>query len=92
MVCSRQSQCTGKRRFETHKAAGQFLAWLRRRNADAKQMHPYKCPHCEQWHLGHKPTDPVALRHADLLRREDILAEEGSADPWEAEKALCKKR
>lgn len=86
-------ECEGKRRFDTHKAAGFFLAWLRKRSEDAKKMHPYKCNWCDGWHLGHKPEDPVALHHADLLRREAIKAEESKGDAaWVAEKAVCRKR
>jgi hypothetical protein len=91
VVKRKDKQCTGKRRFETHRAAGQLLGWLRKRNEGAKQMHPYKCEWCGGWHLGHKPADPVLLHHADLLRREQIKEEEGAADPWEMEKAACKK-
>lgn len=92
MVRNREKQCEGKKRHDSHAAAGRFLHWLRKRKKveEAKLMHPYKCPHCGYWHLGHKPTDPVALHHADLVRLEDIRAEEGYAE-WAAEQALCKK-
>lgn len=86
-----EGQCAAKRRFDSHAAAGILLHWLRKRSEDAKNLHPYKCECCDGWHLGHKPTDPVALHHADLLRREAIKREEGG-DEWAAEAALCKKR
>ena len=39
----------------------------RRRNETTGDMVPFRCIHCDQWHLGRKPVatrDKISLRHA----------------------------
>ncbi len=50
---SAESQCHGKRPFTTKKLAKQ-AATLGEQAVG--RLHPFRCPHCGQWHLGHKPA------------------------------------
>ncbi len=43
-------QCDGKRRYERKADAKRAI-----RSAEQSfgRMHPYRCPHCSVWHIGH---------------------------------------
>jgi hypothetical protein len=53
----RRKACTGKRMHATFADAQEAAVRTRGR------VQPYRCPHCNQWHVGHEPR---AQRHARL--------------------------
>lgn len=53
-----ESQCYGKKAYAKKSAAKQAVK--RGEQAFGERMHPYRCPHCAGWHIGHPP--PRELR------------------------------
>lgn len=49
-------QCSSKRLYITLSRAKLALAKMKRVSGRrvSKLLKPYKCPHCGQWHLGHR--------------------------------------
>ena len=45
-------QCTRKRPYTSIKQATNTM---RKYNGNKKDVHVYECPHCYQYHIGHKP-------------------------------------
>ena len=43
--------CNGKRQYLTYTAAAKFADHVRK-NVDGEHSHPYKCRHCQRWHIG----------------------------------------
>lgn len=48
-----RTQCDGKRPYRD-KATAKTVAKRSERSL-RQRLHPYRCPHCGYWHLGHKP-------------------------------------
>ena len=46
----RSLTCTGKRRYTRRRQAFTALC----RTTDAVNLHIYRCPYCNRWHVGHK--------------------------------------
>lgn len=70
----RRKCCEGKKRHETFAKAGKAARVMRRRHN--QYLHPYKCPHCHKYHVGHyragaKISDQEVKSHADARRREE---------------------
>lgn len=60
---------TGKIRHRTRAAAGKQLSRLVAAGGrDADRLHPYLCPHCRDWHVGHGDGDDVATTHPQHQR------------------------
>lgn len=48
---------TGKVRWPARAGARQHLRWLKASSEvrDASRISSYHCPHCGDWHVGHRP-------------------------------------
>lgn len=47
--------CTGKVRFESRESAAPVLLKIQEKEAHLKkEMHSYRCGHCQKWHIGTK--------------------------------------
>lgn len=53
------TQCEGKRKYSTKDDA---KSAARRSERSLGRMKPYRCPHCDAWHLGHAPKITRAQR------------------------------
>lgn len=45
-------QCKGKKAFGSKADAKR---WLKRSSMNTSGMNVYRCPHCQSFHMGHKP-------------------------------------
>jgi hypothetical protein len=52
--------CAGKQPYPSRREANGVLLRMRSRRCAANGLHPYKCPHCSNYHLG---------RQADAAQR-----------------------
>lgn len=48
-------EATGKVAFASPEDAARACREIRRRTDD--RLHPYRCPACRRWHVGHSETD-----------------------------------
>jgi hypothetical protein len=63
---SRASECDGKRPFETRVDASKVAKRLGAANV-------YRCPHCHQFHVGHKtPRPPVRQGRRPVIAADDL--------------------
>jgi hypothetical protein len=46
-----QPGCNGKRQYMTYTTAAMFADHLRK-NVDGEHAQPYRCKHCQRWHIG----------------------------------------
>ena len=46
-------KCQNKKVFSTKKDAGIAVSSLYQKNGNI--LHPYMCPFCKKWHVGHTP-------------------------------------
>jgi hypothetical protein len=60
-----ERQCKNKKKFLSRKDAKRSA---RRRFADYRDMHAYKCPWCDNWHVGHKPGKPKKYKQRQKKR------------------------
>ena len=47
--------CARKRRYPTKRGAKAAIVSVLTNNG-GRQMHPYRCEHCGNWHIGHRPA------------------------------------
>lgn len=51
-------QCGDKKRLRSRKIAKAYIKQVRgtgKTSGKAKDLRPYLCQHCNNWHFGHKP-------------------------------------
>lgn len=48
-------ECGAKKRWASREDALRGIAGLIARGAARGLMAAYRCPHCESWHIGHRP-------------------------------------
>jgi len=51
----RKKQCTGKKQYMNRPIAWQAVYAMKRKSQTGLSI--YKCSFCNQWHIGHKPTN-----------------------------------
>ena len=62
----RRKECTGKVGHDSRDSAMRARRTLTRGKVGEYPMNVYKCPHCGQYHIGHKP-------HIKRTRRKDFI-------------------
>lgn len=52
---AREVMCESKVAYKSRAAAAATIRFLHyKRKGLTKEHRPYSCPHCHQWHIGHK--------------------------------------
>jgi hypothetical protein len=47
--------CMRKKAYASEQAAQSVIFKMRARQQDTERLTPYRCDHCERWHLGRRP-------------------------------------
>lgn len=53
----RARSCTGKKRYRSEAEALAMIGIQQVYGEVMREVHPYRCEFCNQWHLGHKMED-----------------------------------
>jgi len=54
-TATKNRMCEGKHRHPTRAEALAHIGSLVRRGAHGGRLNAYKCPHCDGFHVGHRP-------------------------------------
>jgi hypothetical protein len=60
-VSSQPVTCVKKKRFDNEERAWSAIFNMRARGQDTERLAPYRCVHCDRWHLGRQPARVSAL-------------------------------
>lgn len=63
--------CVNKQNLETEQAAVERAALMnkRQRGPASLRVHPYPCPNCGGWHVGHKKRPRISKKHDPRFRK-----------------------
>lgn len=61
----RRKECEGKRRYATQGEAHTAALAAQKSATGGRYIEPYQCPHCNGWHIGHRPG--ATREHTDLF-------------------------